>query len=159
MKSITPETTGSGDRPPAPIGRMQNISPGQKAEPPRELGRDERRLIFAEIDSVYLGPEDGYEGEWSDEKLALSLGVPRAWITTVREEFFGPEKGDNAKLKAALDRLTLIEGDVKNERAKIEEARTVFREELERIEAIAGRLGKAIDDINAIRQEIGGRHG
>lgn len=69
---------------------MQKTTPPEqtKAEPPRVMSRDERRIIFAEINDVYAGPS-GYEAPWSDTKVAAALDVPVAWVTEVRTEFFG----------------------------------------------------------------------
>ena len=59
------------------------------ADPPRELNTEDRRLIFAKIDEVYL--DKSYSKDWSDKKVALDLGVPVAWVARIREENFGPE--------------------------------------------------------------------
>lgn len=69
------------------------------AEPPREMSREDRRVIFAKLNDVYLDEDQGYDAGWSDAKVADDLGVPRAWITAIREENFGAEIiiGDGAK--------------------------------------------------------------
>lgn len=56
---------------------------------PREMGRDDRRLIFAKLDEVYLDERRGYEVGWSDHKVASDLGVPRKWVEVIRAENFG----------------------------------------------------------------------
>lgn len=61
-----------------------------RADPPREMGKDDRRIVFAKIDEVYVGEEKGYDTGWSDERVSADLGVPRAWVAAIREEFFGP---------------------------------------------------------------------
>lgn len=60
-------------------------------EPPREMGREDRRLIFAKIDEVYLDERTGYSPGWTDKRVAEDLGVPLAWVQTLREENFGTE--------------------------------------------------------------------
>ena len=125
-----------------------------KAEPPRELGKEERRIIFAFIDDHYLGESDGYETGWNDEKVATGLGVPRAWVTMVREEFFGPETGSAEKIKAALDRLTIIEGDVKAEREKIAAIKKAAHDALAAISTSEKEIDRAITAIKLTRDEI-----
>lgn len=69
------------------------------AEPPREMSRDERRLIFGKLNEVFLDETRGYEGGWSDKRVAEDLGVPRAWVAAVRTENFGDV---NSNEEAAL---------------------------------------------------------
>ena len=72
--------------------KAEDVKPAAplRAEPPREMGKDDRRIVFAKIDEVYVGEEKGYDTGWSDERVSADLGVPRAWVTAIREEFFGP---------------------------------------------------------------------
>lgn len=65
------------------------------AEPPREMSRDERRLIFAKLDEVYLDERRGYDNGWSDKRVADDLGVPRAWVAKIRDENFGSENSND----------------------------------------------------------------
>lgn len=58
--------------------------------PPREMSRDDRRIIFSKLEDVYLDEATGYSAGWSDAKLATDLNVPRAWVEKIREENFGP---------------------------------------------------------------------
>lgn len=57
--------------------------------PPREMSRDDRRVIFAKLDEVYLDEKRGYDSGWSDHKVASDLGVPRKWVEIIRAENFG----------------------------------------------------------------------
>ena len=61
-----------------------------KAVLPREMSKDDRRLIFAQLNDVYT--DAGYSGDWTDQKVATVLGCPRVWVVEVREEFFGTIK-------------------------------------------------------------------
>lgn len=67
------------------------------AEKPREMSRDERRIIFAKIDELYISEKQGYQPPWTDGAVARDLGVPQTWVASVREEMFGPE-GSNAEI-------------------------------------------------------------
>lgn len=57
---------------------------------PREMSRDDRRIIFAKLNDVYIDETTGYGNGWSDKKVAEDLSVPRAWVEEIREENFGP---------------------------------------------------------------------
>lgn len=69
---------------------------------PRQMTRDDRRLIFGKIDEVYVDANEGYGKGWTDQKVATDLGIPVAWVRTIREENFGPE-GLNPDLRAAIE--------------------------------------------------------
>lgn len=73
-----------------------------KAEEPPTMSREDRRLIFAKIDEVYLDETTGYSDGWTDSRVAEDLGVPLAWVKTIRAENFGEERS-NAALLANLE--------------------------------------------------------
>lgn len=66
-------------------------APALIAEAPRAMTKEDRRLVFAKINEVYLDERRGYENGWSDARVAADLGTPRAWVSAVREEHFGVE--------------------------------------------------------------------
>ena len=72
------------------------------AEPPRQMQREDRRIIISKLDEVYIDESVGYSGDWSDERVAEDLGVPRAWVSTIREENFGPEVSEDDAAIGAL---------------------------------------------------------
>lgn len=90
--------------PPAPI---VNIRP----EAPREPTVEQRRIIFSSINDHYLDAKRGYADDWTDQKIATDLGVPRAWVTTMRDENFGPAR-DNEAIQAALVEYERLRTDV-----------------------------------------------
>lgn len=71
------------------------------AEVPREMSREERRIIFEKLNEVYVDEKTGYGPGWTDAKAATDLGVPRAWVKQVRDEMFGPE-GANEEIRATV---------------------------------------------------------
>lgn len=83
-----------------------------KAEPPRQMTKEDRRLIFAKIDEVYLDESKGYSSGWSDKKVASDLGVPHAWVKTIREENFGTE-GSNEELISLLADAREVERQIR----------------------------------------------
>ncbi|MCM2396205.1 hypothetical protein NBH19_08950 [Rhizobium sp. S95] len=58
------------------------------ADKPREMSRDDRRIINDKLDEVY--GRDAYKSPWTDAAVAKDLGVPRDWVVQVRDQFFGP---------------------------------------------------------------------
>ena len=77
---------------------------------PQEMTKEDRRIIFSEIDSHYLDETRGYDRDWNDERVAKSLNVPLAWVRTIREDNFGPERGnvitiEVEKLNAAKEEI------------------------------------------------------
>ncbi|NTG22029.1 hypothetical protein G6L00_16445 [Agrobacterium rhizogenes] len=62
------------------------------ADKPREMSRDDRRIINDKLDEVY--GNGAYKTPWTDAAVARDLGVPRDWVAQVREAFFG-EAGTN----------------------------------------------------------------
>lgn len=59
-------------------------------EAPRQMGFADRRLIMIKLEEVYLDERTGYVQPWTDQKVATDLNVPRAWVTELREQNFGP---------------------------------------------------------------------
>lgn len=100
---------------------------------PRQMDRDDRRLIFAKIDEVY--EKDGYVVPWTDAAVAKHLGVPRAWVSQVRDEMFGPA-GSNPELDAYLtqvEELTMSIEQAKDDFAKVIDGLVEKQGELSRL--------------------------
>lgn len=74
-----------------------------------EMSRADRRIIFAQIEEVYVDETTGYRDGWSDSAVAKHLGahIPLAWVAAVREENFGPVK-DNGEVRDMLARVEQI---------------------------------------------------
>lgn len=83
------------------------LSPELKAEPPRVMAIDDRRIVFEKIGDVYVDPKIGYSKDWTDQRIAVELGCPRAWVSEVREQFYGPEANQElVTLRGAHKRIT-----------------------------------------------------
>lgn len=84
---------------------------------PRAMSRDERRIIFEKVNEVYVSDKVGYSENWSDEKVASDLGVARAWVSALREEYFGPDVNENhgkatEEAKAFLIELNALQDNI-----------------------------------------------
>lgn len=118
-------------------------------EPPVEMGRDDRRIIFAKLDEVYLSADKGYSAGWTDHRIATDLGVPRAWVERVREEMFGPAR-DNEDIRELREHFAALRGDMNICASRIEallnEAK-VAKEEFVALRQRADRFEKRIGEI------------
>lgn len=76
------------------------------ADQPEGPTRDDRRLIFAKLEEVYLDESRGYDNGWTDHRVSTDLGVPRAWVELIRNENFGPTK-DNPEIRELLVKIDL----------------------------------------------------
>ena len=128
-----------------------------KAEPPQPMTREDRRLIFAKIDEVYLDENTGYSEGWTDQRVADDLGVPVAWVKDIRAENFGEERNNAAitkqldEAKALLDKAKKLHVDSKDE----------LRDMMSKIDKVSGilkqltdHMGKMQKDVNAMNHEI-----
>lgn len=123
-----------------------------KAEAPREMSREDRRIIFAKIDEIYIEGK-GYSPPWTDAAVSRDLGVPRDWVARVRDELFGVE-GSNQEFDDFLAKVAPIIAEVKNlfkaAHSQLEQAKAlaVKIEELERI-------GRKIEkEISPVRKAV-----
>lgn len=83
---------------------------------PSSMSREDRRVIFEKINSVYLNEKNGYQSPWTDGLVAEDMGVARAWVRQVREELFGPE-GGNEDIRVALAEAKTVLAEIKSSKA------------------------------------------
>jgi hypothetical protein len=81
---------------------------------PPEMTKEDRRIIFSEIDTHYLDETRGYASNFDDKRIADALKVPLAWVRTLREENFGPERGPKVDIGAEVALLKKTIEDAKN---------------------------------------------
>lgn len=77
--------------------------PALVADPPREMSKEDKRIVYGKINEVYLDEVRGYDSGWTDERIAKDLGVPRAWVSTVRDEMFGAAEGNGEILRIRME--------------------------------------------------------
>lgn len=121
-----------------------------KAEEPPTMSREDRRLIFAKIDEVYLDENTGYSDGWTDQRVANDLGVPVAWVKDIRAENFGEERNNSAitkqleESKSILDKARKLHMDTKDE----------LRSMMTQADKASGLLKNLTDNISKIQKEI-----
>jgi hypothetical protein len=81
--------------------------------PTRKATREERGKIRDELTRVYNIDSQRYAGTDSDKAVAARLDVPRAWVSTIRDEDFGDHDRNEATLTkiADLDRAIVMAKD------------------------------------------------
>jgi hypothetical protein len=115
------------------------------AEKPREMSREDKRLIFGKIDTVYLDESRGYESGWSDKRIADDLGVPLIWVRGIRESDFGPEglAADSREIIAEAKRLG-------EELVSLDKRFTELAKELSDIKSRYARTERSVDDVRKL---------
>lgn len=129
-----------------------------QANHPREMGRDDRRIIFEKLNETYVDEKTGYDTGWSDHRVASDLGVPRKWVEQVREEMFG-SIGTNAEMSEYLTQATEILDEARRYLAAAEKARkeveaVLSRPEFGTVNSIIDRLSKLDRLANEVRKLV-----
>lgn len=124
--------------------------PTMAADPPREMGIEDRRIVFEKLNEVYLSKTEGYSNGWTDLRVAQDLGVPTSWVAKVREDFFGPVK-TNAEAVALHTAIKDMQGtlaDMDKSIANAEQLLKSIRErhdmQFQKMEQLT-RLAKSIE--------------
>ena len=121
-----------------------------RAEPPREMSRDDRRIIFAKISEVYVNEEVGYADGWTDHKIAVDLGVPHAWVAKTRDDMFGPA-GDNKQIKELIAEFEKLDGKIKAVDTEIDQLDDKFK-------VLVAEQAQLRVKMDAIRKQVGLPH-
>jgi hypothetical protein len=84
---------------------------------PRQATREDNRRILDALDQHYDVDRQCYRASFTDEAVASQLDVPRAWVSVIRDQAFGPNVSEAdqvlpgqlrdmvAELTATRDRL------------------------------------------------------
>jgi hypothetical protein len=117
-----------------------------RAAPPPAMSRDDRRVIFAKLNDIYLDEKTGYSDGWSDIRVAEDLGVPRAWIEEIRRENFG-EAVASPDISKFLTDVAQLEEDgrvIVAARAELTTKMASFSERLTALTKTAADIKKAV---------------
>lgn len=137
-KSPTPTETKAVKTAPAPTK-----SPSE--QPPRVMGIDDALTIARRLQDIYLGKEKGYADDWTDGKLAESLGVPRAWVKECRVKTFGDGLAGNDEIAALVRDAQAVRNDALGILEKLGLARKAV---LELIDEAESKLRARLDVID-----------
>ena len=138
------------------IDRKLSSSAPTKAEPPGQMTREDRRIIFAKLNDVYVDEKVGYSSGWTDHVVAKDLNIPRAWVSTVREEHFGPD-ASNEEIRTQVNEARRLIADARMACSKAETLRqdalsavNRLKEMVANIQSLdqaAGRVEKAVEKL------------
>lgn len=123
--------------------------------PMTAMTKEDRRIIFSEIDSHYLDEMRGYAKDWDDQKIAASLKVAIEWVRTIREDNFGAEKGD--QIGVEIEKLKLASAEAEK---LIQTMRTLWEsmdKTLEEFEAKQAALSAEATKVHATIAEAKGK--
>lgn len=110
------------------------------ADTPRQPTREDKRAIREALDACYLTDKGVYAGCDSDAAVAKRLDVPRAWVSSEREDAYGPDAcEDDGRSLFALD---VIAGDLKRLTDEAMVLATRFEEKCREVEALRAKLAK-----------------
>lgn len=135
---------------------VTTIPPAVSETAPPEIGRAERRVIWAKLEEVYQDETAGYRTPWTDAAVAKDLGVPQAWVVAIREENFGPA-ADNSEIRDMLGRVkeAAVSADL-----VLREAKSIREDGARLIERInvnskqASEISKSLSGLLAIAERI-----
>ena len=118
------------------------------------MTKEDRRIIFSEIDSHYLDEKHGYDKDWDDEKVATGLKVSIEWVRNIREDNFGPEKGNGIdaeveKLKEASAEAQKLIDTMRAVWKEMDATLATYEEKQAELSAEANKISKMIIDAKA----------
>ena len=118
LKSHAPAQESQPMPAPTPAPKPPETPSTLVAAPPPQPTRYDKRRVLDALDESYE-PEVGYRGSATDSSIARKLDVPRVWVSSLREDFFGPETSEYV-LTIRNDVQMLIERGAKLEKQGLE---------------------------------------
>lgn len=129
-----------------PATKEPIMAPSTVVPMPRQMSREDRRIVFEKLNEVYIDDKQGYASPWTDEKVSTDLGVPRAWVTNVREEMFGPV-GSNSDIDKFLSEISELRDEWRHQAVLATGVANVQKSLLEKMELLTKRaevISKAV---------------
>lgn len=121
----------------------------------REPSREQRREIMELLREVYNTDAERYGGGETDSSVAEVLGVMPGWVADIREEFFGPDGGneDMAELVGDLEALRIDLGALQRDTAS--NLGKLQRDTNSILDKLQDRLEELTTRSEAIRKAVG----
>jgi len=154
---ICPQCLSSHNKKSKEPKKENNVVNFIKAEEPPTMTREDRRLIFAKIDEVYLDENTGYSNDWTDQRVADDLGVPVAWVRNIRAENFGEERSNSAVLKQLEEAKEVLSQAKKlhdQAKADIVKMSTHAQSIMAEFNKVQSQLTRSQKDLNSLNHEI-----
>lgn len=141
QKTLPPEVVSS-----TPIMTIK------RADPPPVMEKEDRRIIFAEIDTNYIDEQKGYAEGWNDARVAKGLNVPLAWVRELRDANFGPEVGTSV-----LDNVQKIDEAIERGRnfiVRLDQLLELVEAKREAVDKIYNEIKKDSGDTKAVLADL-----
>lgn len=117
------------------------------AEKPREMTREDRRIINDKLDEVY--GNGAYKTPWTDSAVARDLGVPRDWVAQVRDQFFG-----DAGTNPLFDEYLAAKAGIEQVMAAVLASQDLAIKQFEACTKELAELRKKLDDLRLLGRRI-----
>lgn len=122
----------------------------------RQPTREQKRQIMAMLEASYDTKAGRYTGGDTDKTVAEAIGggVMPGWVSEIREEFFGPDGGNDdmetvaAELKSAMEAFTALRRELEPVTEAARRIENDMRQHKERID-------RAISRIETIKAAVG----
>lgn len=157
-----PAKEGEGMAHETPVVELRPPMPGASEHQPRAMTREDRRLVFAKLEEVYVDERTGYSPGWNDHRVAEDMNCPRKWVETIRDENFGPQRTDqSAEVIELSGRIQQMERDgaaLVDEATQIRRTADEARVAAALIEGRGRDLLKGLESVRGeLRKLVGGR--
>lgn len=123
-----------------------SVAPAPAPDGIRTPTRDDNRRIREALDTHYDEDAQHYIGAMRDAKLAAKLDVPAAWVSDIREAFYGPDRSQHDGAQEAL--RAELEARIGTIRAEADGILGRIAEEVKAVET------KALDEVAALMDQI-----
>lgn len=132
----------------------RKVVPMKKPEPvtehPREPTRAQKREIMDMLEAVYDTDQERYKSGDTDETVSEVLGVMPGWVAQIREDFFGPDGGNEEIERLSREVATLV-----NKSNEMVKAGMTFEGEIKKLQASATSMSAALEKIKkAVGQRV-----
>lgn len=126
-----------------PVPTTATVSP--------EPSREQKRLIMALLEGVYVVDAGRYSGNETDTTVAQALGpdFKTDWVSQIREEFFGPDGNDTALLEISAE-IAELRNEIKGVSDQITAAEVALKDHYRTVDSLHLRLDKAVAAIEKI---------
>lgn len=128
--------------------KTEQKTPAETA--PREPTRVQKREIMDLLNEVYDDEKQCYCGGETDDTVAKVLNVMPGWVAGIRDEFFGPN-GGNDDMAALGDEIRTFMQDTQKRLA-------VAKSEVESLESVIGRVASMAKTLDQIKEAVGPRN-
>jgi hypothetical protein len=106
----------------------------------------DRRKIVEFLGDHYDTGRSRYIDTWTDHRAAEFLHVPRAWVETIREDFYGPI-GANVEMERVLAELGQLRADAEHSVNQALALGTKFEKVMEQVDAMRKRIDGLVEAV------------